>query len=259
MSDRSPDLVAVAHGSRDAAAAVATGALLDAVRAARPGLTVHECYLDHGRPGLTEVAAGLTEAFVVVPLLLGAAFHSDVDVPARLDESGRAHLAQVSAVLGDDDAAPLLLGALGRRLAEVGAGGDGGNSGGTAVVLAAAGATGEASVAAARGLAAQWQRTGRWHSVTAAFVSAADPTVAQAVAAERAAGARRVAVASYLLFPGRFADVVADSGADVVAPPLGDAPEIVELILRRYDQTIATTRPEGPLSPASRAPAPIDS
>jgi len=42
-------------------------------------------------------------------------------------------------------------------------------------------------------------------------------------------------VASYLLFPGLFADTLAAAGADVTSAPLTDAPEVVELVLRRYD------------------------
>ena len=238
-----PPLVAVAHGSRDPAAAAATRALLAAVAAARPGLTVLPAYLDHEQPRLAEAvrsavaAAGVDAAAgdapvdaadsapVVVPLLLGAAYHSRVDIPAAL--AGTA--ARQAEVLGPDH---LLLRALERRLAEGGV--DVGDAS-VAVVLAAAGSTDAAAVAGVRELADSWRAAGGWRDVRAAFASAAAPAVADAVAALRAEGAGRVAVASYLLFPGVFADKLAAAGADVTSVPMADAPEVVELVLRRYD------------------------
>lgn len=226
-----PPLVAVAHGSRDVAAGHATRALLAAVRAARPGLEVRECYLDHGEPRLAEVASSQRSPFVVVPLLLGAAYHSRVDVPAALEHTS-APAAQAD-VLGPD---PLLLAALERRLTEAGVPlGDPS----TAVVLAAAGSAEETSVQAVRDLAAAWRAAG-WWAVEPAYASAASPTVEQAVAGLRAAGAPRVAVATYLLFPGRFADALAAAGADVTSAPLGDAAEVVSVVLARYDAALGT-------------------
>jgi sirohydrochlorin ferrochelatase len=221
-----PPLVAVAHGSRDPAAAGATRLLMDAVRKQRPDLTVQEAYLDHGSPRLSDLAGTLSGPFVVVPLLLGAAYHSRVDIPSALTKAeGRAAQA---AVLGPHRS---LLAALERRLSEVGVpAGDPG----TAVVLAAAGSADEPSIEAVRELAAQWRERG-WWAVSAAFASAAEPSVERAVADLRAAGAPRVAVASYLLFPGLFADKVSAAGADAASAPLTDAPEVVQLVLARYD------------------------
>jgi sirohydrochlorin ferrochelatase len=224
-----PPLVAVAHGSRDPAAASATRSLLAAVRRERPGLSVLAAYLDHEQPRLADLARTQRGPFVVVPLLLGAAYHSRVDIPEALAPAeGQVALAVQADVLGPD---PLLLAALERRLSEAGVPpGDPG----TAVVLAAAGSTDESSIAAVRALADQWRAAG-WWDVLAAFASATTPSVPDAVAELRAAGAPRVAVASYLLFPGLFADALADAGADVTAAPLTDAPEIVQLVLTRYD------------------------
>ncbi len=230
-----PPLVAVAHGSRDPAAAESFAALLAAVRAARPGLPVHAAFLDHGQPRLADLLAGFTGTSVVVPLLLGAAYHSRVDVPAAIEGTP----ARQAAVLGPD---VLLLSGLERRLADVGVTpGDPG----TEVVLAAAGSTDEAAVEGVRQLAGEWRRAAGWRGVRAAFASAAGPTVDEAVRAARSSGAVRVAVASYLLFPGLFADTLAAAGADATSPPLGDSPEVVELVLRRYD-AVAAPGPSGP-------------
>lgn len=219
-------LVAVAHGSRDPAAARAAEDLLGAVRRARPDLDVVGAYLDHARPALDEALRELRGPAVVVPLLLGAAYHSRVDIPAAIAASGRP--AVQADVLGPD---PALLGALEGRLAEAGVRpGDPG----TAVVLAAAGSTDPTSVDGVRRLAAEWSARG-WWEVAPAFASAAEPSVADTVTDLRRRGAPRVAVASYLLFPGLFADRLADAGADVTSAPLGAADEIVRLVLARYD------------------------
>jgi len=220
-----PPLVAVAHGSRDPAAAEVTEALLAEVRRQRPGLDVRASYLDHAEPRLADALAGLDGA-VVVPLLLGAAYHSGVDIPAAIEEAGGT--AVQTDVLGPD---PLLIDALERRLVEAGVE-PGGPS--TAVVLAAAGSTGAAAVEGVRGLARDWAARG-WWGVEPAFASAALPTVEDAVAGLRARGAGRVAVATYLLFPGLFADRLATAGADVTSGALGDAPEVARLVLARYD------------------------
>ena len=228
MPAAAPPLIAVAHGSRDPAAAAATRSLLAAVAAARPGLTVLPAFLDHERPGLADAVvaaqAASPAAPVVVPLLLGAAYHSRVDIPAALAGT----TSRQTDVLGPD---PLLLRALERRLAAVGvAAGDPS----TAVVLAAAGTTDAAALDGVRRLAAGWRSAG-WWDVRDAFASAAEPSVDEAVAALRSEGAPRVAVASYLLFPGLFAEKLAAAGADVTSAPLTDAPEVVELVLARYD------------------------
>ena len=223
-------LVAVAHGSRDPAAALATHAMADAVRRARPGLEVQPAFLDHASPRLGDVVAALPGGCVVVPLLLAAAYHSDVDIPAVLDAVE--HPAVQADVLGPD---PLLLRALERRLAEAGvAAGDPA----TALVLAAAGSSSDSAADGVRATAQNWATRG-WWAVEPVFASAARPTVAEAVAALRRRGAPRIAVATYLLFPGLFADRLTASGADVVAAPLAAAPEVVALVLRRFDQATA--------------------
>ena len=238
-----PPLVAVAHGSRDPAAAVTVSSLMTEVRRQRPGLTVECCFLEHASPSLPEAIAAVGPGAVVVPLLLTAAFHSSIDLPAQLDAVDTS--AVQACVLGPD---PLLLAGLERRLAEVGVvPGDPR----TAVVLAAAGSTDPAARQTIRGLARTWAARG-WWAVEPAYASAGEPTVTEAVDALRQRGAARVAVASYLLGPGLFADRVAASGADVVSAPLADAPELAAVILERY---AAATAP-GAWSISGPAPPP---
>ncbi|SDH34462.1 Sirohydrochlorin ferrochelatase [Sinosporangium album] len=237
MSRHEIPLIAVAHGSRDPRAAATVEALLRRVRRARPGLAVRGAYLDHAPPTLGHALHGLDEA-VVLPLLLTAAYHSKVDIPAALrDAELREPLRRVhyGPTLGPH---PLLVRALERRLSEAGVLiGDPS----TAVVLVSAGSSdAEANAVIAR-TARDWARERGWWAVSPAYASAASPTPAQEVARLLHAGAPRVVVAPYLLAPGYFSDKVRHTalaaGADTVADVLGDAPELAALLLERHDQT----------------------
>jgi sirohydrochlorin ferrochelatase len=221
-----PALLAVAHGSRDPAAAATVEQLLAEVRRQRPGLDVRLAFLDHAAPSVREALAALDRPAVAVPLLLTAAFHTDTDLPAHL-AAATVPVAQTVA-LGPH---PLLLRALERRLAEVGVATGDPDVG---VVLAAAGSSRPDAVASVAGVARDWSAAW-WTEVVPAFASAASPTPAEAVAALRARGVHRVAVASYLLAPGRFATSLHDAGADAVSPVLGAAPEVAAVVLERYD------------------------
>lgn len=233
-----PPLVAVAHGSRDPRAAATVEDLLGLVRR-RSGLRVLTSYLDHAPPAPGQVLGALagegTAVAVVLPLLLTAAYHSKTDIPGALAEVRRAHprmLLRYGATLGPH---PLMTTALERRLAEAGVtpGRD------TALVLTAAGSSDPAANATINGMARHWRG---WWRVVPAYASAAGPTPAEAVRALRAAGAPRVVVASYFLAPGHFADKVREdslaAGAATVSEPLGAAPELAEIVSRRYAEMV---------------------
>jgi len=248
--------VAVAHGSTDPRAAAAITALMDLVRARAErrglaGLEVRAAYLGHALPRVPDVLAALdAPAAVVLPLLLTEAYHSDTDLPAVLTVA-RDRLPGVRISYGR----PLgphrgLLGALDRRLAEVGVPGAPAVAR-TAVVLAAAGSSRPSANAATALLARRWRAARGWCDVVPAYASAASPTPGEAVAALLRAGAPRVAVASYLLAPGVFADQVREqslaAGAHEVSAALGAAPEVVDVVLDRYlqacDQVAVADRP----------------
>ncbi|MDN3355159.1 sirohydrochlorin chelatase [Actinomadura sp. DC4] len=231
-------LVAVAHGSRDPRAAATVEDLLDLVRR-RSGLRVVTSYLDHAAPTPAQAFGALTgeeiTSAVVLPLLLTAAYHSKTDIPGALADARRAHprlRLRYGATLGPH---PLMTAALERRLAEAGVTPDPD----TAVVLAAAGSSDPAANATISAMARRWRG---WRRVVPAYASAARPTPAEAVRALRAAGAPRVAVASYFLAPGYFADKVREeslaAGAVAVSPALGAAPELAEIITERYTEII---------------------
>jgi sirohydrochlorin ferrochelatase len=103
IPDDRPAVVLVAHGSRDPRAAASTEALAHAVRRAHPEWTVHASYLDHAGPRPLDVLTALPPGrrAVVVPLLLTAAYHGRVDVPAILAEAARLRLdVRLAEVLG---------------------------------------------------------------------------------------------------------------------------------------------------------------
>lgn len=80
--------------------------------------------------------------------------------------------------------------------------------------------------------------------VVPAYATTAAPNVPAAVRALAARGRHRVAVASYFTAPGRFATECAEAAPWIAAAPLGAHPAMADLILHRYDQTVAT--PETP-------------
>lgn len=233
-----PSLVAVAHGSRDPRSAATVAELVGRVRDRHPGFDVRLSFLDLSAPRLDAILAGV-ESAVVVPLLLGRAFHAKVDVPGAVAEAvaARPWLDVTTAdVLGPDER--LERAAL-HRLATTGVEVTDPDTG---VVLAAAGSAHGAANAAVADVAARWARRYRWAGVEPAFACAAEPTVPQAVARLRDGGARRVAVASWFLAPGLLPDKVSrqarESGAAVLAEPLGADDGVADLIADRYEAAL---------------------
>ncbi|MFF2043601.1 sirohydrochlorin chelatase [Kitasatospora sp. NPDC058170] len=228
-------LLAVAHGSRDRQGVAATRALLARVRALRPDLQVRCCFLDLALPSLPQALADQADAgeeVVLVPLLLGAGYHLRVDIPAALaDVHAPVRLAPA---LGPH---PLLAAVLADRLAEAGR-----PPGAGPVVLAAAGSSDPAANADTRRTAQLLaRRLGDGRPVVPAFLSAAGPTPAEAVAALHAAGHRDVAVATHLLGPGFFARRAADTGARWTSAPLGTHDALARLVALRHDAAVGTT------------------
>ncbi|MCA1185849.1 sirohydrochlorin chelatase [Saccharopolyspora sp. 6T] len=242
-----PALVAVAHGSRDPRSARTVHALLDVVRAERPDLDVHAAFLDLSAPRVGDVLAavradGHREA-VVVPLLLGSAFHAKVDLPAVLAEAG-ARLPGLSLrtadVLGPD---PLLESAALDRLREVGV--DGGDPE-LGVVLAGVGSAHAPANRLVAQVAERWQARHSWAGAVAAFATAAEPDVPAAIARLRERGARRIAVGFWFLAPGLLTDRVVDAARAhapdaLIGAPMAAAGSVAELVLTRYREVLDRT------------------
>ncbi|MFF3826414.1 sirohydrochlorin chelatase [Streptomyces griseus] len=240
-----PTLLVIAHGSRDPRHAATVHALTERVRAERPGLRVETAFLEFNAPSVPRVlerlAAEGEDEVVALPLLLTRAFHAKTDIPSVLREARarlpRLHVRQAD-VLGPS---PLLNAALGRRLREAGV--RPGDLPRTGLVLASAGSSDPEAIAVIAEIARELRHTG-WCAVRPAFASALLPRTEDAVRALRAEGVDRVAVAPYVIAPGRLPDrIVAGAeaaGADLLADVLGPAPEMARLLLDRYDETRVT-------------------
>jgi sirohydrochlorin ferrochelatase len=232
-----PALVVVAHGSRDPRTLNTVLELLDQVREQRPDVPVHLGHIELNEPLLPDTLASLgTAEAVLVPLLLSRGYHVKRDIPqmaAAADARTR-----VAAPLGPH---PLLVETLHARLVEAGwpTEADEETRGTAAVVLAAAGSRDPDSAADTR-RTAQLLSDRLGVPVVPAYASAATPTVDTAIRALTARGRHRVAVASYFTAPGLFATKCAEKAPWIAAAPLGTHPAMADLILHRYDQSLAT-------------------
>jgi sirohydrochlorin ferrochelatase len=225
-------MVIVGHGSRDPRSSATMRQLAERVGRRWAG-PVTAAFLDFDPPtvpgALRSLAPTPAGTPVVVPALLTRAYHRRVDLPSLL----AGFTVGVTAVLGPeapgDPVDPRLVAALMRRVSEVESDFDG-------MALLAAGTSDPAarstveSVAAALGAVMHVP-------CTVGYASTSLPSAAEAVDRVRAAGARRVVAASYFLAPGRLHDAAAAAataaGAVAVAPPLGAATGLVELVLAR--------------------------
>ncbi len=225
-----PSLLLAAHGSPHAGHGPAVLALRAAVAATQPGSDVTVGWLGFADPSLAtavDTAAARTTSWVaVVPLLLTDGYHARHDVPAAIGSVGRACQ---QPVLGPD---PLLADALHRRLLESGL------RGADRVVLAAAGSSDPAARLQCEQAAELLARL-LGEPVPTAYATGPGASVADAAAdAVRVARGRgRVLVATYLLGAGTLADRVsaqAVTAGAVATDPLGTAPEVVELVRRRW-------------------------
>lgn len=228
-------LVACSHGTRSPAGREVVRRLVAALRSLDPTLDVRQAFVDVEEPRVPDVVrdvlredAGRT--VVVVPLLLSVGVHARHDIGAAV-EVGRDGAAVAAGTLGPD---PRLVTVLQERLVEAGVRPQ------DAVVLAAAGSSDPAAADDVEVVRAALQAR-RPGPVTVGYGAAARPTVPDAVAAARTAGARRVAVAAYLLAPGVFHSALAGSGADVVTAPLGPHPELARVALDRFRVASALT------------------
>lgn len=218
------DLIAVAHGTADPRGIRTVHELVRMMARSRPDVPMSLGFVDvdvPALPGLVSRVVADSNQAVVVPLLLSSGYHVYVDVAAEVGRwPGRV---QAAAALGPD---PVLAEILADRLGNL--------SRIDHVVLAAAGSSDPRGLADCRQtadlLAARIDRP-----VTVGHVSGAGERLPAVLA--RTPG--RLAVATYLLAPGFFADRVRRlSAGRPVTPPLGADPRIADLALRRYQNAL---------------------
>jgi sirohydrochlorin ferrochelatase len=214
-------VVVAAHGTRDPAGVAVAHQLVTELRARLPGRSVLLAFVDVLGPAVRDVVAGAPGPVTVVPAFLTSGYHVRTDVPREVATTGRRDVT-VTAAFGPY---PLLVSAMADRLRAAGW------RRGDAVVLAAAGSSDERAVADVR--AAAVQLSGQIGCrVRVGFIATGAPSVTALIAGLRRAGEPRVAVASWLLAPGLFHRRLAETGADVVAAPLGGHPGVVERLVQ---------------------------
>ena len=227
----------VAHGTRnplgvrmisDLAAAMAR--LLDE--------PVRVGFVDVLGPSPAEVLRMVSdEPTVLVPALLSSGYHVRVDVPRYVAESGHRHVT-VTRPLGPS---PQLARAMLCRLLDAGWRRD------DHVVLVAAGTRDPRARGELRFMAASLSAL-VGHRVSIAFAAPCPdgsgyPSVRDVVTTARRSGARRVALASYLLADGLFQSRLQLAGADVVGSPLGLHPAVLRLACRRRREAALAEAP----------------
>lgn len=221
-----PALICCSHGTDSPEGRAVIARLAARAADLLGGPPLRETYVDVQQPQVDEVVAALDRAGVIVPLLLSPGFHTQVDI-------ARAAAARDDVVAaGTLGPHPVLADVLGDRVREVGV------RAGDHVVLAAAGSSRPESAARVREVRhALAERVAA--PVTVGYAYGGSPKVAEAVAEARGAGAARVIVASYVLAPGHFADLVASSGADATTEPVGTDPRVAAIVAERYREGLA--------------------
>jgi len=233
-----PALLAVSHGTSDAAGAAAIALLVRRVAERLNGdpsqqtedehqVAVHSGFVDVQQPDAPTALAAIDGPVVVVPLLLSQGFHVRVDLGRAVSERSDA---VVTDPLGPD---PRLAKVLALRLADADAAARPGGDADRPVVLAVAGSRDPRSLPDAEAMAVLLsEELGR--AVVPAYLAAREPSLADALAAHPGA-----AVATYLLAHGYFFDVAERvTGSAALTEPLLDDGEppapLVDLVVDRY-------------------------
>lgn len=215
-------VVLLAHGSPDprSGAAVRAAAAQVAVRLADADVVA--AFLDHDSPDLHGAAAGAEADVVVLPLLLSAAFHARVDVPAAVAALDR----PVTLLDPLGHPAPVL----DALLSQV--------PGGTAVVVAAGTRVDSERQAFSDAVSAAASRTGV--TAYAAFATGPGPSVADALVA----GAT---IVPWLLAPGRLLDAVRAEawGHDVLGGGLLERDDLLDAIADRLVPSVGRREMSG--------------
>ena len=211
-----PTLIAVAHGTRDAAGISVLESLADAVRAAAPEVPVVLCYVDVAQPSLADVLAGLDGRAVLVPVLLSTGYHVKTDIPGLV--AGRRDVVVTDPIGPDQRVSAAAL----RRFHDALSGTSLGPS--ELIVVSA----GSSDPEAREQLAAVGEHIGALTDRPVHIAQLTETDLFLDVPAT-------AGVVCYLLAPGHFATKLAELAAPrVTGKPIGADPLVVEVILERY-------------------------
>lgn len=219
-------LILAAHGTRRPGGVAMVGNLAARV-GAQLGQTVQVAFVDVLGPTPDEVlSADRGPRAIVVPAFLSRGYHVRADLPAHVEASGHRNVV-VTPALGP-----------GARITRIVADQlvQSGWRPGDSVILGAAG-TSDARARADLQTTATLLSAMIGSPVSLGF-AAGGPPIGEAVERTRAGGARRVAVASYLLSDGLFHERLRACGADVVSRPLGNHLGMARLIADRFRRAV---------------------
>jgi sirohydrochlorin ferrochelatase len=243
------NLILAAHGTRRPGGVAMIGDLAAQV-SRQLGRTVRVSFVDVLGPTPSEVLAAVGgDRAVVVPAFLSRGYHVRVDVPAHVAASGHPNVIVTPALGPGGEIARIVTDQLMKA----------GWRPGDSVILGAAGTSDPIAYADLHTTATLLSAlTGS--RVTLGFAATGDPQIAEAVEMARAGGARRVAIASYLLADGLFQERLQDCGADVVSRPLGTHPRLARLIASRFRRAVpvATRHPVRRYRPGAPTLAMLD-
>ncbi len=250
-----PALLLAAHGTRDQAGVAAFHALAGrvGVLAGRDGTRVGGGFIELSAPPLRDAVSTLVKGatlvngtparMVAVPLTLSAAGHAKGDIPAALARERTRHPGLSWTYARPLGPHPALLDLLAARIDAVA------GEPPPAVLVVGRGSTDpDANADVVKTTRLLWE--GRDYPLAeTAFVSLAQPGVAEGLERCRLLGARQIVVARYFLFPGVLPDRVAEQAAEYAAAHpgldircadvLGDCDEIAALVYERYHEALA--------------------
>jgi len=251
--------ILTSHGTDNPVGAAVISDLVAAVQSALPGVRVHETYVDVQHPQLPEVltrelAADPTGEFVVVPLLLGTGYHVKQDMADAVLQALTQHPSANIALVRAFQAAPELVNLMVSRVLEYQP------LASDIVLFATAGSSDAASRDQAAetfelfSLALAKQAPGT--KAELAYLSAAEPRLKDLVPRLKFKNPRsRIIVATHLLAPGFFFDLIKKSGAHLISEPLLSATEptpsgLVELVIKRIAEALDQSQTLGCAKPA---------
>ena len=243
-------LILAAHGTRRPGGVAMIGDLAAQVSGLL-GRTVRVAFVDVLGPTPSEVLSAVGgHRAVMVPAFLSRGYHVRTDVPAHVAVSGHPNVIVTPALGPGGEIARIVADQLMKS----------GWRPGDSVILGAAG-TSDPIARADLHTTATLLSALTGSRVSLGFAAIGDPHITEAVEMARADGARRVAVASYLLADGLFQERLRDCGADLVSRPLGTHPRLARLIANRFRRALpapATRHPVRRYRRGAPTPAMLD-
>ena len=240
-----PPLVIAGHGTRDADGVAVCLALVDRVRTLLPGVLVEAGFVELTPPTIDEALAavltdGVTSA-VVVPLMIGFGGHVRDDIPEAIEAGVKAHPGS-NVVYTRHLGSPAPLVAAARQRIDTACAGW--SPAEVTVVFVGRGCSVTDANADHIRLGRVLLDAGGYDKVLPAFIQVAEPEISESLGVAYFTGSRRIVVMPHYLFPGRLTTWVqkavdawssAHPDAEVrVAGPIGDCPELAEVVAERY-------------------------